>query len=188
MDKIKKGLKIAKICKCASFTLILLSFLIPLFPAITLTSGEVKKTYYSAYSFIFGGKITTNISYSARGISIICLVAFVLLVLATIILVFPLFFKKLSIQKSFFTLVSFFFAIIVAIMFACAHKSISNVLADALISGHSDSISNTIYNNTFVNFGIWGVSLSSFISSFLLLASLVFDGSFDRLRAKIGII
>lgn len=39
-----------------------------------------------------------------------------------------------------------------------------------------------------MNFGIWGVSLLNFISSFTLLVSLVFDGSFDKLRAKIGII
>lgn len=189
MVKINKGLRIAKICKFAAIVLLLLSFLIPLLPAITLTSGDVKKTYSSAYSFIFGGSIsTTNISYSTKGVSGLCLAGFILLVLATITLVLPIFFKELKFPKSVFTLASALMMIVTAILFACAHRSISNLLADALISGHSDSVSNTIYNNTSMNFGIWGVSLLNFISSFTLLVSLVFDGSFDKLRAKIGII
>ena len=57
-----------------------------------------------------------------------------------------------------------------------------------MIKGHSDSVSKTIFNNTRIGFGVWGTAVFGFASSLSLFISLLFDGSFDLLRSKLGLI
>ncbi|MDD7707149.1 MAG: hypothetical protein SOW65_05750, partial [Candidatus Enterosoma sp.] len=72
------------------------------------------------------------------------------------------------------------------ILFVSSHKSLATVLADTLIKSHSDSITTTVYNNTNLQFGVWGTATFEFVSSLCLMFSLMLDGSFDRIRAKLG--
>lgn len=189
MNNKEKHSKIALLTRIVSLVLLSVCFVIPLCPAITMTSGGVRKTYGSCYSFMFGGKLTTNnISYAARGISELALAGFIILIASLLILCSSFFIKDAVVKKPMAVFVGSVMIIVASIIFASLHKSISSVLADSLIGGHSDAVSNTIYNNTYMEFGTWGITLFGFLSSFLLLASLLFDGTFDRVRSKIGLI
>ena len=67
-------------------------FFIPFLPCVQLISGATKRNYGPAYSFIFGGKISsTNISYSAKGISPIFLISFLLILFAFLTLIYSFF-------------------------------------------------------------------------------------------------
>ena len=188
MVNYEKHQKIAFISRALAMMIAVACFLLPLCPAITMKSGDVKKTYGSCYSFIFGGKInSTNISYSSKGISGLALAGFIVIVVASLLLIASFFIHDRVVKKPVVIFCCAITFIVGAIIFASLHKSISNMLADALINGHSDTVSTTVYNNTNMEFGSWGVSLFVFVTSFLLLASLLFDGTFDKVRAKMGL-
>ena len=188
MSSDKKHLKISIFLRVISLVILLSSFAIPLCPAITMTSGDVKKTYGSCYSFIFGGKInSSNISYGAKGLSGLAMAGFIILIMSFIIISISFFMKDPIVKRPLFVFMGSVTIIISSIIFISLHRSFSGILADALINGHSDAVSNNVYNNTKMEFGVWGISFFGFISSFLLLASLLFDGTFDRVRSKIGL-
>ena len=191
ITKIIKKIKLEgliNICKLVSLALIIECLLVPLSSAITLKTGDVSKTYGSAYSFIFGGTIsTTNISYSVKGVSPIGLIAFILLILATIILLASFFYKKGKFSKSWFTFASFLLVLTASILFLTIHRNFASILASALTKSTSNAVQNTIFNNTTLNFGVWGVPFFGFIACFIFLVSLILDGSFDKLRVRLGL-
>lgn len=186
----KRFLLISKIPKTIGCLLLAACFLIPLSSTITLKSDGTTKTYSTAYSFIFGGTIsTTNITYKAHSVSGIGIAYFALMLASICALLSSFFIKdgKKGLSK-WLTFGSGISSIAFSILALCSHKSFSNILADALIDGHSESVSKTIFNNTTMQFGVWGVAIFGFIAAFLILASLLFDGTFDKVRAKVGII
>lgn len=188
MSSDKKHIKISIFLRIISLVILLISFVIPLCPAITMTSGDIKKTYGPCYSFIFGGKInSSNISYGAKGLSGLAMAGFIILIMSFIIICISFFMKDPIVKRPLFVFMGSVMTIISSIIFISLHRSFSGILADALINGHSDAVSNTVYNSTNMEFGAWGITLFGFISSFLLLASLLFDGTFDRVRSKIGL-
>ena len=83
--------KIDKVAFCSrliGMILLIVCFFTPFASAITLSSGNVRKTYGPFYSFIFGTQISTNgLSYSTRVLSGLGLAAFVLMAVATILLI-----------------------------------------------------------------------------------------------------
>ena len=190
MSKQDKLLFVSKIQKLIGIIFLIGCLFIPFAPAITLISETISKTYGSAFVFMFGGNIATqSITYKARGVSVLALISFILILISFGLIIASLFLnkKKPTISK-WLLFVGSVIILVSSIMFLCAHRSISNVLADALISSHSDTVSQTIFNNTKLEFGIYGISIFGFISSLSLLASLIFDGTFDKVRARIGII
>ena len=187
MSNNKNDLKIAFTTRVLAGVIAIICLLIPLCPAITMSSGDVKKTYGPCYSFIFGGMInSTNISYSSKGFSGLALAGFIIISIALLLLIMSFCIQDKTIKRPVLTFVSAISFIAGAIIFASLHKSVSNVLADSLINGHSDAVSKTVFNNSNMEFGSWGVSLFGFISSFLLLSSLLFDGTFNKIRSRIG--
>lgn len=181
---------ISRIVKIASLVFITLCFVCLSLPAITVVSGSVTKTYGPTYSFIFKGTIkTNNISYNAYGLSPITLIAFIILVLSALALLASFIIKdKNKNIPQWLTFASAILILIGSILLFCSHKSIASSLADTLIKGHSDAVSKTIFDNSKIEFGIWGPATFALIPSFLSLTSLLFDGTFDKVRAKIGII
>ena len=189
MNSNKKNIKISIFLRLISLVILLVSFTIPLCPAITMTSNGVNKTYGPCYSFIFGGKInSSNISYGAKGLSGLAMAGLIILIISFIIICISFFMKDAIVKRPLFVFIGSLMIIISSIIFASLHRNFSGILADSLINGHSDAVSNTIYNNTYMEFGVWGITFFGFISSFLLLASLLFDGTFDRVRTKFGLI
>ncbi len=187
MKKEETQNKIVNLLKLLSILFVLCSFLTPLAPAITMVSGDAKKTYGSAYSFLFGGIISSkNASYSARSLSVISLVAWILLLLGFLLFMFSYFVKKRKVLSTLSLLLVFVLFITSSILFLCSHKILATVLADALIKGHSDAVSTTVYNNSRIEFGIWGTSMFGFLAAATLFVSLIIDNSFYRLRARIG--
>lgn len=183
-----KHKKITFYSRFLCFIFLLACFAIPFGPAITMNSGKVHKTYGSSYAFIFGGKISTdNIAYSLREITGLGLAGFILLSVAIILLTISFFIHNQNLKHITIFIVSILI-LISAVLFLNLHKSISNILADALIKGHSDTVSNTVFNNSKMEFGTWGVSIMGAISDFCLFASLFFDGSFDKIRVRMGLI
>lgn len=184
-----KSLKIALYVRVAGILLLFACFFIPFAAALTLSSGSVHTTYGSFFSFIFSGNISNGkVSYAAKGLSVLCLIGFIFLCVAFVLLVSTLFIKKnTSVLKALLVLASILLVITSAILLVSSHKSLATVLADTLIKGHSDSVTTTVYNNTSIQFGVWGTATFEFLSSLCLLSSLLLDGSFDRIRAKIGL-
>ena len=192
-----KSLKIALYVRVAGILLLFACFFIPFAAALTLSSGSVHTTYGSFFSFIFSGNISNGkVSYAAKGLSVLCLIGFIFLCVAFVLLVSTLFIKKnTSVLKALLVLASILekfsclcsSVITSAILLVSSHKSLATVLADTLIKGHSDSVTTTVYNNTNIQFGVWGTATFEFLSSLCLLSSLLLDGSFDRIRAKIGL-
>ena len=165
------------------------TFFVPLSPAISLLTGDYKKIYGNAYSFFFGGTIETkNVSYNAPNPSILGIVGFVLMIIALLLLIFSFLFGN---NKNYLNKCMAFFSALLAItysiIFLCMHQSLSNILADSLIGEHSDAVTNTILNNSIVEFGVWGISVFGFFGSFFILASLVFDGTLNKVRRRLGI-
>ena len=72
-----------------------------------------------------------------------------------------------------------------AILMFASHRSAATVLSDAILGEHSDAVTNTIYRNTSLQFGFWGVGMFGIIAIVLLLASLIFDGTVDQIRNAI---
>lgn len=183
-------LLISKVIKIVSFLIIAVCFLCMSSSAITMVSGVTTKTYGPAYSFIFEGIIKTdNISYKANGMSSSVLVAFIMLVISMVAISVSFINKgKEKYVPQWLVLISAMLALVASIVLLSSHRSLANVLADTLIGGHSEAVTTTIYKNSKIEFGIWGPAVFGFVSSFLSLVSLLFDGTFDKVRAKIGII
>ena len=181
---------ISKVIKIVSFLIIAVCFLCMSLSAITMVSGETTKTYGPAYSFIFEGTIkTNNISYKANGMSFSVLAAFIMLVLSIVAISVSFMNKgKEKYIPQWLVLISAMLALVASIVLLSSHRSLANVLADTLIDGHSEAVTTTIYNNSKIEFGIWGPAVFGFFSTFLSLVSLLFDGTFDKVRTKIGII
>ncbi len=179
--------KIVNFSKLLSLAFALCCFLTPLAPAITMVSGNVEKTYGSAYSFIFGGNISSlNASYSTRSFSVISLVAWILLLIGLVILVLSCFIRKKNVKSTLLLLLVFVFFITSSILYLCSHRSLANVLSDSLIKSHSDAVSTTVYNNSRIEFGVYGTAIFGFLAASSLFVSLLIDGSIYRLRAGIG--
>lgn len=151
---------------------------------MTVKSGDnsVITTYKSAFSFLFSGKLVSeHVTYQAKGISVIGLIAFILVVAAFVLSVVSFFFRKNKLG-TILVLVCLGLVLAGSIMMLCTHRSAATVLSDAILGEHSDAVSNTVFKNTNIEFGFWGVSLFGFIAFVGLLASLFFDGTVDKVR------
>lgn len=190
MKKKINFLLVARLLTMIGCILMFSVFFIPFSSAISLLTGDYEKIYGNAYSFFFGGTIETkNISYESTKPSVLGIIGFVFMIIALLLLVFSLLYKKnKDVMCKWMTFASALLAIVYSIIFLCMHQSLATVLADALIGGHSDAVTKTIFNNSSVEFGVWGVSIFGFLGSFFVLASLVFDGTLDKVRERIGIL
>lgn len=144
---------------------------------VPFASGLVfsNKYYGPAFSFIFGTGIRNgSIIYPSRGVSVVVLIAYLLLLISVCLLVTRLFLKKkMYVVRKILSIVSLIFVFSSAIMFLCSHFSVSSSFADALIRGHSDTVCKTVFENSKLCFGIYGVSIFEFVSSILLFVGIV---------------
>ena len=152
------------------------------------SGGNVVTTYRPAFSFMFGGKLVSeHISYQSQGKCVIAIIGYIFVIIAIVLLLVSLFSQKNhNIRSRILLFVSFAAILTASILMLCSHQSASTILADAIIGEHSDAVANTIYKNTSIGFGFWGISLFGFISSFGLLVSLFFDGTIDLFRQFIS--
>ena len=181
-----KFAKIAIYIRLFVSALLLGALFVPFATGLKMTvksiDANVITTYTSAFSFLFSGKLVSeHVTYQAKGISAIGLIAFIFMTVAFALLVASFFFKKNKIGKI-FILVCLGLVLAGSIMMLCTHRSAATVLSDAILGEHSDAVSNTVFKNTNIEFGFWGVSLFGFIAFVGLLASLFFDGTVDKVR------
>lgn len=181
---------ISRVLVIISDILLASAFLVPLSSAISLLTGDYEKIYGSAYSFFFGGTIETkNISYNSVKPSGLGIIGFAFMIAALLLLILsPLCKKNKNSISKWMVFASALIAIVYSIIFLCMHQSLANILADALIDGHSDAVTKTIYNNSSVEFGVWGISIFGFIGSFFILCSLIFDGTLDKVRGRLSLL
>lgn len=188
MQKNVNFLLVSKCLISIGFIFILVSILLMNLSAITVVSSSVSKTYGPVYSFILNKPIITeNISYKPLGISYITLMAFIFLIISSICIILSFAFYKIKRYiPQLFILCSSLLVLVASILFLSSHKSLSIILATTLIGENNEAITTTIYNNSHIEFGIFGPSIFGFLSSFLLMASLIFDGTFDKIINKIS--
>ena len=160
--------------KILTILFLFISIFIPFASAITLSSGGMIKTYSPAFSFIFSGNISSgNMTYKNNKFSIIALIAYLILLVSCIMILFSFILKNKKISLI-CNISSCALIIIESILFLCAHQSVATVLSDALIKGHSDTVANTVYQNTSLCFGFYGISIFSLLSLIFNLLTLFF--------------
>lgn len=167
------------------FGALFVPFAVGLKSTVSSESGSVITEYGPAFSFLFGGKISTGrTSYNASGTAIVGTVAYAFLICAAIALIAYLFIRRKNFAK--YILLGAAVSVFVAsIMMLCSQESAATVLADSIMGRRVDSVVLTMKRMANLQFGFWGVSLLGFFSGTFLLSSFVFDGSIDKIRAFI---
>ena len=133
---------------------------------------------------MFGKELVSeHVTYANTSVSVIGIVAFSLLASTVVLLIASILLKKKkeNVGKA-LGILSVLTAITTSVLFLCLHKSTSTILADAIVGSHSDAIAKTIYKNTTLDFGFWGVGMFGIIASVCLILSLFFDGTVDKIR------
>lgn len=186
----KKKLNRLKICFCLrviALLFILGALITPFAPALKMVvnsgGGSVITIYSPAFSFIFGGKLSNGrITYNTIGISIIGLISFILVLLAFLFLLSTFIpYVKTKFSSTFFLFLIIIMLTTSAILLLTVHKSAATVLTGAITQNPSPSVINTIYKNTSLQFGFYGISIFSLLASLLLIMSLFVDGAIDKL-------
>ena len=151
---------------------------------VSSESGSVITNYGPSFSFIFGGEITTGrVSYDVNHISAINTVSYCLAILSLLILVVFFVFRKKPIFK-WGVLGASASSLASAILALCSHESAATTLSDSILGKRSDSVVATMIRNTNLQFGIWGMAVFGFAITALLLASFIFDGTVNEIKAK----
>ena len=179
---------IAVLIRLVVFLFLISALFVPFSTGLKMTvnssGGDVVTTYKSAFIFMFGGElISEHIKYQVTGNCIIGIVGYVFIAIALILLLISIFTRKQKDKLSkVFLFSTLLFALVGSILMLCTHKNAATILADAIIGEHSEAVTATIYKNTSLEFGFWGVGMFGIISSVGLLASLFFDGTVDQIR------
>lgn len=160
-------------------------FAIGLKSVVASDSGSVITNYGPAFSFIFGGVISTGrVTYNTNGVSVIGTIAYVLTALSLISLL-AFFFLRTKKNAKWFILGALILSLTSAILAISSHVNAATVLADSVLGRRSESVVATMIRNTTLQFGFWGISLFGFLSASFLIASFIFDGTIDEIRARI---
>lgn len=153
-------------------------FFIPFCQTITWTRGNVTTTYGNTYDFIFGSQIPGNGSYSISHNSVYLLISLIFAVLA--VLCTCISFVKNKIMQSLFTFISAILLIVSAILCFSSHYELSAILSTAVTGKYNEHVVETFYKNTYLNFGVWGISLFEIISAIILFVLCLHEGSFMK--------
>lgn len=171
--------------------LLLICLFMPFAKGLKMTvpsSGDdVITTYGPAFSFIFSGSlISEHATYQTRGISVVGLLGFLFLLLSLVAVASSFFFIKDRRKTAALLIgVSIVLGLAGSIMMLSAHQNAAAVLADALISGHSESVVNTVTKYTSLQFGFIGTGIFGLLSVVASVASLFLDGTVDFLKSQI---
>lgn len=186
----KKALLLAFSLRIFSLALCLGSLFVPfaigLKSVVSSDSGSIVTNYGPAFAFIFGGRIDTGrVTYNTIGVSTPGIVAYLLCGLSFVALLASFAIRKRVASK--WTVFGATLGVLVSsIIMLCAHESAATVLADSIIGRRSDSVVATMIRNTSLQFGFWGFALFGFFVVVMLLASFIFDGTFDDIRLRIS--
>lgn len=167
-----------------SLAFLIVCCFLPFASGLTMTSGSTGRSYGPAFSFFFGGKLTSGpATYQTKTNAVLPLLGYIFILLSVLLLLLSFLKFKSNRIRPLFRLSSLLLTLTFSILMICSHRSLSDVLADALLSSHSDAVSKTIYERTSMDFGIYGVSIFGFLSSISSFVSLLFDSTFDKLKA-----
>lgn len=162
--------------KVTSIIFLILCLFIPFGPAIKLVSGSTIKVFRPCYSFIFKGYIScNNANHLSSTSSWLGLIGFILILISLISLCLSIFIRKSKILKRTLYVIALLSTLIFSISFLCIHRDFAEVLTYALIQEHSEIIAKTIYQNSTLMFGTYGVSIFGFFSIGFIGLSLFLD-------------
>lgn len=187
----KKENKFKKISNYIKFICLVIVFgtlFVPFAPAITLTvdsvSGSIQNHYGTGFNFMFTNVIHGQIKYTSLSIAIMPLIAYILTALAFIVLLLNTLHSKYK-NKSLLSLLVFALLLVSSILMLSSHEETAKVLAGALIGKEDKYVAQTIYKNTTLAFGFFGVAIFNIVSCVLTLIKLFFDGYANSARTKV---
>lgn len=189
LDTIRENPKLKGIAiRACSLIILFAGLFLPFANGITMTvesSSKVVTTYHTAFSFIFGGRLVSeHATYSVKGISVVALLAYIFLLFSCLFLAASFFFiRNRRKTAALLVLLSTIIGIASAIMVFSSHSDVARVLADSIIKGHSDSVTNTIIEHTTLGFGLLGFGVFELVAVFGEIISLFVDGTFDYIKA-----
>lgn len=185
--------KLASLIRMASLVVAFASIFILFATGIRMTvdssPSNVVTTYGPAFSFVFGGKLSSeHATYSLKAPCGICLVAFIIYVLALIVSSFGVILPMIGKDKKFVLLgiVGSLMALVASIMFLSSRRSVATALSIALLGEYSESVANTIYGCTSLEFGFIGIGVFGIIASLAFIATFFLDGTAGNAVDLIG--
>lgn len=181
----KKIAFIIKVVACIIITsLLFMLFGTGLEMTVKSSGSNHVTTYSNAYSFIFGGALTSeHISYKAKSVSALGIIGFILIILSLIGIIISIVLSNKKRNVSSLSLFGSFLLIIASsIIMLSMHYSAASILANAITGNASDAVVNTIYNNTSLCFGFIGPGVFGLLSAMLIIVSYFFDGTIDKIR------
>ena len=183
-----KGILIRMVCLLFLLVCLFLPFANGMTMTVESTSDKVITTYRSAFAFMFGGKlISEHITYPTRGISIVLLLSYVFLVVSIAAAALSFFFAKQRRKTAaLLVAISVLFGLVSSIMAFSCQPEMARVLADAIIGGHSDSVTKTITERTKLGFGVLGFGIFELIATIGQAASLFVDGTYAYFKAAVS--
>ena len=165
---------VALISTIATFVFILIALLAPLANAFRITSGTLEKDYGTAYSYIFGGNISSDGRVLSKKIieapSIFGVISFSWICVSLLLNGFcSVFYKKSPKLLVVFKILSSVFLFAAGILFIVGKHEYIVSHVNTMFTKPSNTIISTNFKNSGLLFGFWGATM------FSILASLAFQ-------------
>lgn len=183
-----KFYKISKYIKYLVVILLFATLFVPFGTAITrsvhISGNEYLHTHFgTAFNFMFTNTIYSKGSFHIPTIAIMPLISYVLIVISFILMILNLFDKK--VKNSFiFTPITLLFTIAASILVLSSHKEMATILTIAITKDDNIHVIETIYKQTSLGFGLYGIAIFGFIVALCCFINLFFEGTVDKIRAK----
>jgi hypothetical protein len=157
---------------------------------ISSTNGDVTTTYGSAYSFIFGGKVTSeHATYTFKGTNGLLLSGWILILaglIGTASAMACAFLNKLREEaRTGIFLVSVLCEFVASLLLFSSKTSLASTLCVIIVGSYSESVANTINSNLSLRFGVWGSGIFALLGALVLVVALAKSGSLSALLSLI---
>ena len=162
--------------------------LIPLGPAITISpsgNSDIYKTFGSTINIFFGQQIISdNNVYQNNNILLLGIIIYISSILILLIQ-FILILFKFNKFKNYLYLISILLTLFISFAPLFLKESIIHILSYSLFGETNQTIEKTIFNNSTINYGVFGMSIFGFLSLFSQIIYLFINGTIDKLRAAL---
>ncbi|MCI1734789.1 MAG: hypothetical protein LKM30_03540 [Bacilli bacterium] len=149
---------------------------------ISSTNGDVITTYGSAYSFIFGGKVTSeHATYTFKGTNGLLLSGWILILVGLIGTASGMacvFLNKLREEaRTGIFLISALCEFVASLLLFSSKTSLASTLCVIIVGSYSESVANTIDSNLSLRFGVWGSGVFALLGALVLIVTLAKSGN-----------
>jgi hypothetical protein len=157
---------------------------------ISSTNGDVITTYGSAYSFIFGGKVTSeHATYTFKGTNGLLLSGWILILVGLIGTASGMacvFLNKLREEaRTGIFLISALCEFVASLLLFSSKTSLASTLCVIIVGSYSESVANTIDSDLSLRFGVWGAGIFTLLGALIPEVALAKSGNLSALWSLI---